>query len=68
MGITRKLNGANLERGPLTVREFTGAQKFEMGVTPRIGITHAADWPLRFFIEGNRFVSGPKGDRRVRAD
>jgi 3-methyladenine DNA glycosylase Mpg len=25
--------------------------------TPRIGITHCADWPLRFLIAGNRFVS-----------
>jgi DNA-3-methyladenine glycosylase len=28
--------------------------------SPRIGIQKAADWMLRFFIEGNRFVSGPK--------
>ena len=27
-------------------------------VTPRIGITKAADQPLRYLIEGNRFVSG----------
>ena len=29
-----------------------------IGVTPRIGITKAADRPLRYLIEGNRFVSG----------
>jgi DNA-3-methyladenine glycosylase len=29
-------------------------------VTPRIGITKAADHPLRYLIAGNPFVSGPK--------
>jgi DNA-3-methyladenine glycosylase len=29
-------------------------------VTPRIGITKAADRPLRYLIAGNPFVSGPK--------
>jgi DNA-3-methyladenine glycosylase len=28
--------------------------------TPRIGITKAAERPLRYLIEGNEFVSGPK--------
>jgi DNA-3-methyladenine glycosylase len=28
--------------------------------TPRIGITKAADLPLRYLIEGNPFVSGPR--------
>lgn len=29
-------------------------------VTPRIGITKALDWPLRFVLAGNPFVSGKK--------
>jgi len=28
--------------------------------TARIGITKAAERPLRYVIEGNEFVSGPK--------
>ncbi len=57
MGITRKLNGADLVEGPLQVRRFVHEASFEIKVTPRIGITHCADWPLRFVISGNRFAS-----------
>jgi DNA-3-methyladenine glycosylase len=34
--------------------------KFEVLITPRIGITKAADSPLRYLIAGNEFVSGPR--------
>jgi DNA-3-methyladenine glycosylase len=57
MGITRKLNGADLVEGPLQVRRPLDDAPFEIRVTPRIGITHCADWPLRFVIAGSRFVS-----------
>ncbi len=30
---------------------------------PRVGITQAADWPLRFYVIGNPFVSGPAKKR-----
>ncbi len=35
----------------------------EIGVSPRIGVdgaVGAAHWPLRFFLRGNRYVSGPR--------
>jgi DNA-3-methyladenine glycosylase len=57
LGITRKQNGADLTRSPLHVRQERTKSRFDVTVTPRIGITHCADWPLRFFIAGNRFVS-----------
>ncbi len=57
MGITRKLNGADLVKGPLQVRRPIDEARFEIQTTPRIGIRHCADWPLRFVIAGNRFVS-----------
>ena len=57
LGITRKLNGADLIDGPLQVRRALDEMPFEIAVTPRIGIRHCADWPLRFVIAGNRFVS-----------
>ncbi len=57
MDITRALNGVDVTRGALTVHEGTGGT-FEIQTTPRIGISQCADWPLRFLIAGNRFVSG----------
>lgn len=59
LGITRRHNGADLTRGPLLVRDSLFKCSFETGVSSRIGITHCADWPLRFFVLGNRFVSQP---------
>jgi DNA-3-methyladenine glycosylase len=48
LAITRKQYGRRLDRGDLTIREFRERPEFKIGVTPRIGITHCADWPLRF--------------------
>jgi DNA-3-methyladenine glycosylase len=56
LGITRKQNGRDVTRGSLTVRDL-GPSDFRIAVTPRIGIRHCADWPLRFLIAGNPFVS-----------
>lgn len=57
LDITRKLNGCNLSKGPLTVSEWTRQPGFETVTTTRIGITHCADWPLRYYIRDNPFVS-----------
>ncbi len=37
-----------------------GARRPQVVVTVRIGITKAAERPLRYVVAGNRFVSGPK--------
>jgi len=60
MGITRAQNGADVTAGSLVVRETAERREIEIAVTPRIGIRQCADLPLRFFIRGNRFVSGPR--------
>ena len=60
MGITRKLNGADLVSGPLQVRRPLEEAPIKIEASPRIGIKHNADWPLRFTIVGNRFVSRGK--------
>ena len=51
------LNGADVTRGCLVVRRPIEERAFEIDATPRIGIRQCADWPLRFVIRGNRFVS-----------
>jgi DNA-3-methyladenine glycosylase len=57
MGIGRAENGADATRGRLLVREPAEPREFEIEVTARIGVRHCADWPLRFLIRDNPFVS-----------
>jgi len=57
MDITKTDNGLDMTHGKLVVRAPRETAEFETVVTPRIGITKCADWPLRFFIKGNLFVS-----------
>jgi len=57
LGIDRRHNGADFTTGPLTIHPPEHSEKIHIGVSPRIGIRHCADWPLRFFIQGSRFVS-----------
>jgi DNA-3-methyladenine glycosylase len=57
LAITAQQNGADVTRGSLVVREHIEKRRVEIQVTPRIGITHCADRPLRFLIPGNSSVS-----------
>lgn len=57
LGITLKHYGVDLTRGPITLHDPTDQEPFEIGISPRIGISQAADLPLRFYIRGNSFVS-----------
>lgn len=50
MGITRRQYGADLTLGELTIRGFRHESPFDVDVTPRVGIRHCADWPLRFVL------------------
>lgn len=57
MGITRRDNGVDVTRGRLVVRRPDPPEPVQVVVTPRVGVTHCADWPLRFCVEGSTFVS-----------
>jgi DNA-3-methyladenine glycosylase len=64
LGIDRRLDGIDLcQAGPLWLGS-DGQASGEIGRSKRIGITRAAGSPLRFYLRGNRFVSGPQALNR----
>ena len=61
-GITRtRDNGKDLtsQRSDLWVAD-DGAPRPQVKITPRIGITKAAERPLRYIVAGNAYVSGKR--------
>jgi DNA-3-methyladenine glycosylase len=62
--IDRRLDGIDLcQAGPLWLGSDSQASG-EIGQSKRIGLTRAADSPLRFYVRGNWFVSGPQALNR----
>ncbi len=57
LGITRALNGHDLSTPPLELRAGWTIPENRIGRSPRIGVTRARDWPLRFYVKGNEALS-----------
>ena len=61
LGIDRRLDGQRMGRS--WARVFAADVPPEVVVTPRIGITRAVDWPLRFVLAGTAWASKPTAPR-----
>ena len=57
LGIDGTMDGVPLNRPPLRILAGETISDEAVDVTARIGITQAADWPLRWLVRGNAFVS-----------
>lgn len=55
--IDSKLSGLPLDRPPLIVRSADPVSDDDVVVSTRIGLTKAADWPQRYYIRDNQWVS-----------
>jgi len=57
LGITGAQNGAPLQRGLLRILRNSSSRRPTIVTTPRIGVSRAADWPLRYCIAGSPWAS-----------
>ena len=59
LGVTGTVNGASLQRSPLRIVRNGRALPRRSAIVsgPRIGISQATDWPLRFYLKDSAWVS-----------
>jgi DNA-3-methyladenine glycosylase len=67
LAVTRDLDGVAMRASKVVVRTRRADGTPSVLVTPRIGITKAADWPLRFLIDGSPWTSRSAARRRTHA-
>ncbi len=58
LGVRGDLNGHSFSEQPMIISAGWSVPDSEVGVSGRIGIRQASDWPLRFFLRGHPEVSG----------
>ena len=64
LGIDRRLGGADFTADPLLILSSDQPPP-AIRRGPRIGVTKAADWPLRFWIDGSPWISRKCGMRNA---
>jgi DNA-3-methyladenine glycosylase len=57
LGITGAENGVQLQRGRLRIVRLPMPRRPRIVVTPRIGISRAVDWPLRYLFADSEWAS-----------
>ena len=57
LGIDARHNALTLNRPPILIRAGDRVADEKVEITPRIGIRESADWPLRWLIAKNPYVS-----------
>jgi len=57
LGVTGHHNRYPLDVPPLVIRAGSDVPREAVIVTPRVGISRSAEWPLRWFVAGSPFVS-----------
>ena len=60
MGITMADNGCMLNEGRVDLEPGPGVEDGRIGVSGRIGISRAKEWPLRLFVRGHSAVKSPR--------
>ncbi|MEX2465913.1 MAG: DNA-3-methyladenine glycosylase [Gemmatimonadota bacterium] len=58
LGVTGELYGHDLSEPPLLLVPTPPLDDVRIGVSGRIGVRRAADWPRRFYVRGAAGVSG----------
>ena len=64
LAITNRQNGADLEGSEIWI-EDDGYAPGEVAVTSRVGLTRGVEFPLRYFLSGNPYVSPGKPSASV---
>ncbi len=60
LGVEGGIDGHDLFRPPLFLEPGFVVPDERIGVSGRIGIRKAADWPLRFYLRGHPAVARPR--------